>query len=369
MALVTEDAVRELASFKGKEAPVVSVYLDVDGKAHPKRQDYEFALERLLRPHRTVSDPSVVEDLRRIEAHVRAGVDRSRTRGLALFACSAHDFWQAIPVAVPVHNQLVINHTPHVRQLEAVLSNNERFGILVVDRQRARAFVFEQGELVDHSEQFDQLPRHDDDHGDWDRDHVRDHTAALAHAHVRRAAQVAFALHQERPLDHLIVAAPPELVPELERDLHSYLRDRIAARVTLRASSSVNEIRRVAMEVDAEIERAKHAALVSRLRDRLGAGNGAAAGLADVLSALSERRVETLLVSEGYVVAGWRCDGCNHLAVKGRRCANCQGTMVAIVDVVEEAVEAALGQSAHVATCTGNADLDVLGRIGGLLRF
>jgi peptide subunit release factor 1 (eRF1) len=369
MALVTEDAVRELAAFKGKEAPVVSVYLDVDGKAHPKRQDYELALEGMLRPQRGVSDPSVAQDLRRIEAHVRAGVDRSHTRGLAMFACAAHDFWHVVSVAVPVHNQLVINHTPHVRQLEAVLHNNERFGILVVDRQRARAFVFEQGELVDHSEQFDELPRHDDDHGDWDRDHVRDHTAALAHAHVRRAAQVAFALHQQRPLDHLIVAAPPELVPELERDLHSYLRDRIAARVTLRASSSVNEIRRVAMAVDAEIERVKQAGLVNRWRDRVGSGNGAVAGLANVLDALNQRRVETLLVSEGYVAPGWRCDRCGCLAVKGRCCPNCQDNMLAIDDVVEEAVEAALGQSTPVITCTANADLDVLGRIGGLLRF
>jgi peptide subunit release factor 1 (eRF1) len=369
MALVTEDAVRELAAFKGKEAPVVSVYLDVDGKRHPKRQDYETALERLLRPERTAADPSVAEDLGRIETYVRAGFDRSNTRGLALFACSAHDFWQAIPVAVPVHNQLVINHTPHVRQLEAVLHNNERFGVLVVDRQRARAFVFEQGELVDHSEQFDQLPRHDDDHGDWDRDHVRDHTAALAHAHVRRAAQVAFALHQQRPLDHLIIAAPTELVPELERDLHSYLRERIAASVTLPASSSVNQIRLMAMAVDAEIERGKHATVVARLRDRLGAGNGAVAGLADVLSFLSQRRVETVLVSEGFVAPGWRCDNCGGLAVKGRRCPNCAANMVAVEDVVEEAVEAALGQSAHVMTCTANPDLDVLGRIGGLLRF
>jgi peptide subunit release factor 1 (eRF1) len=369
MALVTEDAVRELAAFKGKEAPVVSVYLDVDGKTHPKRQDYALALERLLRPQRATSDPSVLEDLRRIEAHVRAGVDRSHTRGLALFACSAHDFWQAIPVAVPVHNQLVVNHTPHVRQLEAVLHNNVRFGVLVVDRQRARAFVFEQGALVDHSEQFDQLPRHDDDHGDWDRDHLRDHTAALAHAHVRRAAQVAFALHQQRPLDHLIVAAPAELVPELERDLHSYLRDRIAARVTLPTSSSIKEIRRVAMEVDGEVERTKQAALVNRLRDRLGAGNGAVAGLGDSLTFLSQRRVETLVVSEGYVAAGWRCEGCDHLAVKGRRCPNCQGNMLPIDDVVEEAVEVALGQSTQVATCRANPDLDVLGQIGGLLRF
>ena len=40
-----------------------------------------------------------------------------------------------------------------------------------------------------------------------------------------------------------------------------------------------------------------------------------------------------------------------------------------IDDIVEEAVEEALQQSCHVETCVGNADLDVLGRVGALLRY
>ena len=43
--------------------------------------------------------------------------------------------------------------------------------------------------------------------------------------------------------------------------------------------------------------------------------------------------------------------------------------MTAVDDVVEEAVEDALGQSCDVELCEGNADLDVLGRIGALLRY
>jgi peptide subunit release factor 1 (eRF1) len=369
MGFVTEDALRTLAAFKGTEAPVVSVYLDVDGRRYPRRQEYEAALTRLLHPRQVSNDGSVAVDLHRIESHVRAGFDRSQTRGLALFACSAHGFWEVIPLAVPVRNQCVVNHTAHIRQLEAILHNNERFGVLVVDRQRARAFVFEQGELVDHSEQFDRLPRHDDDHGDWDRDHLRDHTAAMAHAHVRRAGQVAFALHQERPLDHLILSAPNELIGELERGLHAYLRERIVARVTLPAAASPSRIRAAAFEVDAKVERAKAAAVVERLRDRLGAGSGAVAGLEGTLAALNERRVETLLVSEGFVAPGWRCRDLDHLAVKGRRCATCGGEMIQTDDVVEDAVEVALGQSCRLLTCTANADLDVAGRIGALLRF
>ena len=43
--------------------------------------------------------------------------------------------------------------------------------------------------------------------------------------------------------------------------------------------------------------------------------------------------------------------------------------MYAVDDVVEEAVEEALAQSCDVQVCVGNADLDVLGRIGALLRY
>jgi peptide subunit release factor 1 (eRF1) len=274
-----------------------------------------------------------------------------------------------VNLAVPVRNQLVVNHTPHVRQLEAIIHNHERFGVLLADRQRARMFVFEQGELLDRSEHFDQLPRHDDDHGDWDRDHVRDHAAALAHAHVRRAAQVAFAVHQERALDHLVLSVPADLAPELERELHTYLRSRIAARLGVPASATTAEIKKAAMEVDEQVERAREAELVDRLRDRLGGANGAVAGLEPVLGALNERRVDTLLVSDGFVAPGWRCWSCDCAATKGPRCPACRGDMTRVDDVVEEGVEIALGQSCRVVTCVGNADLDVHGQIGALLRF
>jgi peptide subunit release factor 1 (eRF1) len=88
-----------------------------------------------------------------------------------------------------------------------------------------------------------------------------------------------------------------------------------------------------------------------------------------VLDALNDRRAERVLVSQGYVEAGWRCRDCGALALVGRTCGRCASDMEAIDDIVEEAVEDALSQSARVEICIGNADLDVLGRIGALLRY
>ena len=372
MAALSQDVIRSLASFKGGDAPVVSVYLDVDGRRFVRPRDYEIHLDALLRKasEGTNGHRPDGEDLRRIESHVKGGVDRRGTRGLALFSCAKGGLWQVLELPVAVRNQLVVNATPHIRQLETVLDENERFGVLLADRQRARMFVFELGQLVDKSELFDQLPRHEDDRGDWDKDHVRDHTAVAALHHLKRAADVAFSVLQDQNFDHLIVGAPDEIANELERVMHSYLKTRIAARINVPVNASDATIVEAALQVEAEVERAKDAVQVNRLRDAVGAGNGGVVGLPAVLTALVERRVDTLLVSDGYEAPGWRCPSCAYLAVRGPACPICpSSTMSRVDDVVEEAVEEALGQSCRIDVVVGNADLDVLGRIGALLRF
>lgn len=372
MAALSQDVIRSLASFKGGDHPVVSLYLDVDGRRYVRPKDYELHLDALVRQAGDGGGqhPSATEDLRRIEAHVKGGLDRRRTRGVAVFSCSRAGLWHVVELPVRVRNQVVVNATPHIRQLEAVLDENERFGVLLADKQRARMFVFELGQLVDKSEVFDQLPRHEDDRGDWDKDHVRDHSAEAAHHHLKRAADVAFSIFRDQDFDHLIVGAPDEIANELERVLHSYLRERIAARINVPVNATDAVITEAALTVEATVERQKEARLVAKLRDAVGAGNGGVAGLAPVLAALVERRVDTLLVSDGYEAAGWRCPTCGYVTVRGPACPVCpSSTMARVDDVVEEAVEEALAQSCRVEVTVNNADLDVLGRIGALLRY
>jgi len=140
-------------------------------------------------------------------------------------------------------------------------------------------------------------------------------------------------------------------------------------RVHVAVGASLEEIRNAAVEVEAQVERHEEAELVGRLRTAVASGRRGVAGLGPVLAALAERRAERVLVSQGYRDAGWRCSPCGALAVVGRKCSRCGAEMEALDDVVEEAIDEALSQSCRVEICVGNADLDVLGRIGALLRY
>jgi peptide subunit release factor 1 (eRF1) len=366
VAQLSRAFVRELAGVQGP-GPIVSLYLDVDGRRHVRPADYQAAFERMVRPHTNGAASDLVKRLQQVRTHVNEGFDRSRVRGVAVF-CGV-GVWETIELPVPVRNQLIVNDTPHVGQLEAVLDNHERIGVLLADRQHARVFVLELGEMLDRTELFDQLPRHEDDGGDIRRDQAQDHQAAVTQRHLKRAADAAFAAWQEQRYEHLVLCGPEELVGTLERDLHSYLHRRVAARLSLPATASEAEIRAAVADVELQIERDRKAELVHRLRVAHASGNAGLAGLEAVLPALGDRRVGTLLVSLGYEAPGWRCAGCEHLAPKGPTCGTCGQAMTRVDDVVEEAIEDALNQDCRVEVCDGNADLDVLGRIGALLRF
>lgn len=366
MAALTRDTIRKLAENRDGTG-VVSLYLDVDGRRYVRPKDYELHLDKLLREAREDlgADPA---DIERMQERL-TDIDRSTTRGVVMFSSVADGLFETFELSVPVRNHVAVNASPHVRQLEDIVERYEPIAVLLVDRERFRMLLFHLGQLVDKTEFSDPLPRHEDDKGGWDRDHVQGHVDEAAHKHVRRAAQRAFEVYQSHPFEHLVIAASDEISNEIERELHSYLRERLAGRLHLPTTARDADILSAALDIEARIEHEREAREVERLRAAVGAGSGGVAGLGDVLQALAQKRVDSLFVSDGYEAPGWSCPACGHLGTLGRNCPQCQAEMDPVEDAVEAALEEALLQNCSVYVCRTNADLDVLGRIGALLRF
>lgn len=370
MPTITEDDIRALAAVRSNGTLITSCYLDVDGSRYVRPADYERSLDELVRKvrRRPEVDDAVERDIGRVVDRVAEGFDRSATRGIAVFSCEALDLFVVHELPVPVRNELLVNPAPAIGQLEAVLQQSEKLAVLAADKQRARIFVYCLGELVERTERTDDLGRDYDTVGEHDRGGVDDHRDELAHQHLRNALDLLWSVYQSEGFDHLVIAAADGVASELEKGLHPYLAERLHGRLDLPAGASEPEIRRAALEAERGIEAEREAALVEELRAAVQSGGRGVAGLEPVLEALADRRADRLLVSDGYAVEGWRCHECERLATVGRQC-RCGAEMVHVADLVEEAVDAALAQSCRVDVCTGNVDLDVLGRIGAVLRY
>jgi len=371
VAVISEAAIRELAGLRGVAAPITSCYLDVDGRRLVRHQDVEHELETVLRDARPRANGhrSTHDDLTRIEAFVRAGLDRRDTRGLAIFASSANDLWEVIELPKPVRSRLVIDQAPAVGQLESMLQEHEAIGVLLADKQRAQLYVFALGRLVDRSELLDELPRDYDSRGERERGTPAHHREELALQHLRHAARAAFDLWQTNGFQHLVIGAPDAIASQLERDLHPYLRERLSGRIPVAVGASDLAVRGAAEAVERDVEQRREAELVARLREAVVTGGRGVAGLGPTLDALSEHRVERLVVSKGFSQAGWRCPETGALASVGPNHTASGHKMDRVQDVVEDAIEESLAQGVPVTICLGDADLDVLGRIGALLRY
>ncbi len=368
--ILSAELVRRLARQKGGPNPVVSLYLNVDGRANLRPEDFHAHLDGLIRDHLAKgATEAVAADLERVRAYVTKEFKRGSNRGLALF-CSGDEMWEVVPLPLPVANHLVVNSSPHIRELEVLIDEHPSLGILVTDKQRARLLVVEMNSVVEREEVLDPLPRHDDDKGDWSKDHIKNHSTISAANHFRHAAHAMFTLYQRHRFDDLVLAVAEEHKTVLEKELHAYLRTRVVGVApSLSVQSSDEDLIRVATELSQRAERKREADIVDKLRSGMGSAHSSVAGLAPTLEAIFEKRVDTLLISEGFSKEGWRCAGCNCIAAVGRTCPKCGDDMTLVEDIVEEAVEDALGQNCRVEFCLDNADLDVIGRIGALLRF
>jgi peptide subunit release factor 1 (eRF1) len=123
----------------------------------------------------------------------------------------------------------------------------------------------------------------------------------------------------------------------------------------------------------AEHDRRREREALDRLREGVSTGGRGAAGLEPVLEVLNERRVETLLVGQGYEAAGCTCPQCGLVwPLDGGSCPADGTALDCRSNIVESAMELAIVQSADVLVVRDEdhrRELQSLGDIGAVLRF
>jgi peptide chain release factor subunit 1 len=374
------ELLRKLADWPTAGVPVTSLYVDADGRRHPRRADVERQAESLLRKALDAAGAlkgeghrSACRDRRIMGDFLREGFDRKGTRGLALFSSAGAGLWHEQPLPVPVRDRAVIRPRPYLLPLEALVERADAICTALVDRQRARLWVTRLGEIEEITSLLDDVPgRHDQ--GGWAQARLQRHVEDHVLRHLKRVAETLLRLREGGRFDHLVLSGPDEVIAELERELHDYVRRAVVERASLPVGAPVADVLDHALGVERRLERERERSTVRRLVAEAAAPEGRGAlGGEPTLEALPAARVDTLVVLGGLAVEGRSCPSCGRLAVGRGRCPACGSTTVPQPDLIEEAVEVALRNGARVETIPrdveGAEDLAGAGGIGALLRF
>ena len=373
---------------------VLSVYVDADPREQASRRPAwvvaaENGLDEVRARVKREGDrgrwTAVQRALESLATELEALLDPRRPgRGRALFATVGGGDVRTVALQVPLVDRVVLDDVADIAPLLVALDRARPAGLVIVSHSAVRVLETRLGR-VDQLAAFEVEPDTSDwretkgpaagsptlaQHGAAERDRferrLEEHTTRL----VEGTADELDRLRARRAWDRLVLVGDPRLTKALKEELHTDHVDVALVDRRLNGLSSSEIAEALAPQLDEAAAR-REEKLVARATDAALSGNQGALGLADVIAALEESRVEHLLFDPSRSYPGARSpDG--RLAPEG-----VVPPGVYPADLIGEAsltghlVERALATDAAVTPLSpaGRAALAEHGGIAALLRW
>ena len=377
---ITRDRLRRLAEADVGGAKVLSLFLNLDPRefATPPARSTEIRslLDRAGRLVREESEQltheqkeSLKSDIERVAAELGNGAGAKGAHGMAIFTCSAAGLFEMLRLSEPVDHEPVISDSPYIAPLSSIGAAG-KWCVVLVNRRTARLFCGS-SESLEEIALVDDETRNKHDQGGWSQANYQRSVDKDVQDHLKHVAEVVFLQMKAELPEGVLVGGPQETLTDFEGTLHPYLRERLAGRIDIDVeNTSPEDVRRTAAERIAVVAREREDQALGRLAELFGSNGRAASGLADVLTAVHEQRVETLLVDRGYTAPGVCCPQCGLLGGEGLLECPADGTPTERREnVVEAAIERAIRQSANVHVVRDRPELASHGHIAAILRF
>jgi peptide subunit release factor 1 (eRF1) len=330
--------------------------LDILGYSHAEREGIRAALERI---EEFFGHPSNLEG----------------SRGLAVFV--APRLFRVVPLPYVLRSRVLVDRTAVVGELVALTEEGTRLLAVVADRRAARFFdvgLLGATELeglaapeATRAPRFHGAKESLPGFGGAGEYRFRNRMREEKDRHLARVAETATARLRSGAYDGLVVGGIGVAADALVAHLHPSVRERLVGVLQLAPKKvTAAEIRARALELAADRAAAHAEASVEEFR-RLLPNRWAVDGVEPTLRALARGQVRTLLVDHDARVPGSRCSASGRLSESMATCRD-EGESLPIADVLDDAMEDALRQRAHVAVVRG-APAKRFDRLGAILRF
>ncbi len=371
--MFTEKDLNELVEFQCDHAPVLSLYLNVDS-TQQTTDKYKLTMRSLLKE---VTDEARPADIDAVERYFDFEYDW-QGKGVAVFSCQEADFWRTYALAVPVHNYAYVSRRPYIKPLTDVLDAYGRYGVILVDSEGARMFMFSLGDLVETTGMLGEEVRRTK-HGGASgvtgmRGGMTARTARRGEAVVQRnlkeVAEATEAFVLGNGCTRLVLGGTEATTSQFYDILPKAIQDRVIGTFNVDFGAAEAEIQARSMDLIEEVAAERETQLVNDTIAGWKRRSGAVVGISDTLAALQEHRVSILLVAAGYETLGYRCSNCRYLMLTEREeCPLCGGAVQVVDDLIETMVHRALEQAVEVEIVRGSQALEEVGSIGALLRY
>ena len=391
--------IEKLLGFKSEKFPITSLYL----KLGPKEREnfkYKIALKTLIKEYREKLNEkdfaseglkSVESDMKKITDYFDNPDNVTGCRGIALFCSTGEGIWEVFKLPFVYRNRLVVDSSPLVRQLVTI---NNDFGDIVVvgiDRKKARLFRISLsgaeeilGYLYPEATRNTKFQAQEgkfrqrvsltggggevaQGFGEYGFQRMIENEM---HQHFKLVSERLFDYYKGNKFDWLIIGGIEQVVVDFSNHLHTYLKERYLGTLPIETNLiKPDELAEKALDLLELKERKDEKSLIKDFEQKIASGY-AVNGLSDTLKALMLGQVRILIVSEGFIRAGFMCPDSRILVLDNKDNLCPEGKQpIPVVDVVDEAIEEALGQGAEVEVIFDQNAKKKIEGIGAILRF
>src|SRR5262249_47750774 len=237
--MISREEFRQLASFecRGDGELAISFYFHPGvprDKSH--REEAILAKDLIKNALRELQlqapNRKAIEDLNKA-LRLAESLHGSQARAKAVFACGQQGVWKEFDLPpVASASRLFVNRRFHLKPLAAVFSEHPRRWVALVDRQSARFLEIQFEQMREQPGFTAPLSRRgrSDGYAGYDAGHAERHSDDEVRKHYQRVADFLKQAAERRQFDALMVGCHDVNWPDLDAQLHSYVRKRLLGR-------------------------------------------------------------------------------------------------------------------------------------------
>ena len=288
---------------------------------------------------------------------------------VAAFACGALDFVRGwlLPAAVP--NLLRVGPAPYLRPLAELKDEYGTLAVVAADNRATTIHLV----TVDREETEGRVRgdvKNAVKKGGWSQKRYARRREKELERYATDVVEKLDALDRERGFDRIVLLGSAESLQQIDAAIPERMRDRVFRRDGVSLGAGHDNVIDQAWSEWFVAEREEERKLWDRIRNEALGHGLAAIGATEVLAALLEGRVDTLLVSRESKVKGTRCRSCEHLTHgTPDTCQRCGSRDVFALDLIDELVRQAELTSAAVEFAEPDEDLAREDGVAALLRY
>ena len=295
------DQLDRLAAMEPAPYPVVSLYLNTQPGSTGRDQFQtfvrkEFAARGRTYPANSPERESLEKDVERISQYLATELEPS-ANGLAIFACSAGELFEAIQMTAAIdQHSLYIGDLPHLYPLARVESLYPSFAAVLADTNSARILVVATGEVVNDQE-IKGVKTRQTSQGGWSQARYQRHIENFHLQHAKEVVEALDRIVQRENIPEVLLAGDEVIIPLLKEQMPKHLAERVVDQLRYDRDASLDELLKTSLDamkkVHEQTEREKVEAAIGGYRS----GGLGVLGPEETLDAMVKGQVEELLMT------------------------------------------------------------------------